>query len=45
MGPFLGDEYPDGGHVFRMFLYLTPSIGGFVIVGQMLMEYGYCIQL
>ena len=45
MGPFLGDEYPDGGHVFRMFLYLTPSIGGFVVVGQMLMEYGYCIQL
>lgn len=35
---------------FRLYIgnvlpYLAPSIGGFVVVGQMLMQYGNCIQL
>ena len=28
-----------------IFLYCAPSIGGFVVVGQMLKEYGSCIRL
>lgn len=28
-----------------LLFYCAPSIGGFIVIGQMLMEYGYCIRL
>lgn len=31
--------------VFTRTLYCAPAIGGFVVVGQMLRDYGFCIQV
>ena len=30
---------------YGFILYGAPAIGGFIVVGQMLMEYGHCVQL
>lgn len=32
-------------YFFIVILYSAPAIGGFVILGQMLMEYGVCIRI
>lgn len=31
--------------IFGIFFYAAPVIGGFVVVGQMLLEYGNCVRL
>lgn len=45
LGSFLGSELPTVLDYQTLFVYLAPSIGGFVVVGHMLMQYGTCIQL
>lgn len=45
LGSFLGSELPTVFDYQTLFVYLAPSIEGFVVVGHMLMQYGTCIQL
>ena len=35
----------DLGHLLMLLYGGAPAIGGFVVVGQMLMSYGHCIQI
>lgn len=39
-GPVSGDKCYQIHDVYRIFLYLAPSVKGFVVVGQMPMQYG-----
>ena len=46
---YMNHRYGDGEsgawELVYPFLYCGPAIGGFVVVGQMLMSYGRCIQI
>ncbi len=46
-GPLLKTEFTDVRLVpsVAAVMYMIPALGGFVVVGQMLMQYGTCIQL
>ena len=41
--PYLADSKPT---IFpALMIYFVPAIGGFVVVAQMLMSYGSCIEI